>query len=239
MKFILFVATSIVLFLSASAVHAAIVINEIRTDQPGTDISEYFELAGEPAESLDGIWYLVIGDGLGGSGTIESATDLSGQSINSSGLFLAVKSTFENGAGQFFDGIIPDFVTSFNFENVDNVTHLLVSGFTGDLSLDLDTDDDGILNVTPWDSVIDAVGIVNTAGSGELLYSVALGGVDIGPDGSGAPQHVFRDALGHWQIGASDIATGSDTPGFANVPEPGSALLTLLGLVCICGFHKR
>ena len=40
-------------------------INEIRIDQPGTDNDEYFELLGEPNASLDGLTYIVIGDGVG------------------------------------------------------------------------------------------------------------------------------------------------------------------------------
>ncbi|HEC20550.1 MAG TPA: hypothetical protein ENI97_14630, partial [Gammaproteobacteria bacterium] len=45
--------------LAASA--QAILINEIRIDQPGPDRDEYFELAGIAGESLDGLSYLVLG----------------------------------------------------------------------------------------------------------------------------------------------------------------------------------
>ncbi|MCA9432644.1 MAG: hypothetical protein KC940_19175, partial [Candidatus Omnitrophica bacterium] len=51
-------------------------INEIRIDQPSTDTDEYFELVGPPGLSLNGLTYLVIGDGVGGSGEIEEMTDL-------------------------------------------------------------------------------------------------------------------------------------------------------------------
>ena len=40
-----------------------ITINEIRADQPGADNDEYFELIGDASASLDGLTYLVIGDG--------------------------------------------------------------------------------------------------------------------------------------------------------------------------------
>ena len=60
-------------------------INEIRIDQPGSDSDEFFELAGAPGTSLDGLTYLVIGDGSGGSGTIESVVNLTGSSISGSG----------------------------------------------------------------------------------------------------------------------------------------------------------
>ena len=45
-----------------------VVLNEVRIDQPGTDNDEYVEWAGPPGTSLDGMTFLVIGDGAGGSG---------------------------------------------------------------------------------------------------------------------------------------------------------------------------
>ena len=58
-----------------------VTLNEIRINQPSTDNDEYFELAGSAATSLDGLTYLVIGDGGGGSGTLEAVIDLTGQTI--------------------------------------------------------------------------------------------------------------------------------------------------------------
>jgi hypothetical protein len=51
-------------------------LSEIRIDQPSTDNDEYFELTGPASTSLDGLTYLVIGDGTTGSGTIEAVVDL-------------------------------------------------------------------------------------------------------------------------------------------------------------------
>ena len=67
---------------------------------------------------------------------IEAVVDLSGQAIPGSGYFVMAESTFSLGTA--------DYVTSLNFENSDNVTHLLVSGFSGADGDDLDTDDDGV-----------------------------------------------------------------------------------------------
>ena len=63
-------------------------------------------------------------------------------------------------------------------------------GFTGANGDDLDTDDDGTLDSTPWTSVVDAVSLIEEANppSGtEYSYAVQLGGVTVGPDGSFAP----------------------------------------------------
>lgn len=176
-------------------------INEIRIDQPGTDVDEYFELAGDPNGSLDGLTYVVIGDGTGGSGVIEAVVDLSGQSLDGDGLFVAAESTFNLGSA--------DLTTDLNFENSDNVTHLLVRGFTGADGDDLDTDDDGILDTTPWSAIVDSVALIETVGSGDLVYS----STQVGPDGSFVPGHVFLCADG-WRIGA--FGGGQDTPGAAN-----------------------
>ena len=69
-------------------------INEIRIDQPGSDVDEYFELSGEPGASLDGLTYLVIGDGGGGSGVIEAVVDLGGAELGPNGFLLVAEASF-------------------------------------------------------------------------------------------------------------------------------------------------
>ena len=116
-----------------------ITINEIRVDQSGSDLDEYFELIGPAGQSLDGLTYIVIGDGSGGSGVIESISDLTGLAIPADGNFLGGESSMTIA--------VPDATLSLGFENSDNVTHMLVSGFTGSSQEDLDTNDDGDQNV--------------------------------------------------------------------------------------------
>ncbi|RMF85858.1 MAG: PEP-CTERM sorting domain-containing protein, partial [Planctomycetota bacterium] len=144
------------------------------------------------------------------------------------------------------DLVLPGSGTSqtLNFENSDNVTHLLVtdlnpaintgSGFGGS---DLDVDDDGIIDATgdydgdliddgaPWTSIVDSIGLVETVGSGDLLYGSNL----VGPDGSFVPAHVYRfpNGSGPWNIGS--FGGGFDTPGLPNIPEPASIMLLGLG----------
>ena len=60
----------------------AVQINEIRIDQPSSDVDEYFELKGEPNESLNGLSYIVIGDGSNGDGNLDAAVSLDGLSLN-------------------------------------------------------------------------------------------------------------------------------------------------------------
>jgi hypothetical protein len=177
-------------------------LNEIRIDQPGGDVDEYFELTAAGGTSLDRLTYLVIGDGSGGSGVIENVTSLAGRTMPADGLFVAAESSFTLGT--------PDLVTTLNFENSDNVTHLLVADFTGSNGQDLDTDDDGVLDAMPWSQQVDCVALVETPGSGDRIYCDTT----VGPDGSFVPGHVFLCDDG-WRIGGFAL-DATDTPGEEN-----------------------
>ncbi len=188
-----------------------VVINEIRTDQSGADDDEFFELFGPPGTSLDGLWYIVIGDGTGGSGVIEAVVPLAGSVIPGDGIFLAAEASPMPNLGA-----TPDLVTSMNFENSDNVTHLLVAGFLGADGDDLDANDDCTLETTPWLAELDRIALVeedNPPVDTECHY----GPPQIGPDGSFVPGHVERcpDGTGAWSIAA--FGFGEDSPGDPNI----------------------
>lgn len=191
-------------------------ISELRVDQGGTDNDEYFEIRGTPGASLAGYSLVVIGDGTGGSGQVEALVDLSALSIPADGYLLVAEPTFTLGGG------VPDFVTAangLNFENSDNVTFLLVEGYTGTATTDVDTNNDGVLDLTPWTAIADSVAIiVGTPGTAsEFVYSTTV----LGPDGGFSPSHVYRcDPFGDWKIGAFDIGLSVDTPGTTNFNCP-------------------
>jgi hypothetical protein len=184
---------------------AAPAINEIRTAQVSVDVDEYFELAGDPGESLSGIWYLVIGDDGTGSGVVESALDLSGYSIGADG-FLSVGEDASIPCGEI-DAVAPG---ALNFEDSDNVTHMLVAGFSGGLGDDLDLDDDGVLDLEPWLDVLDCLALIETPLSGDLVYC----DVRLGPDGPHLPVHAVRCTTG-WGFGDYAVCV-LDTPGGSN-----------------------
>ncbi|MEM8709877.1 MAG: hypothetical protein AAGG01_02910 [Planctomycetota bacterium] len=184
---------------------SVVLINEIRIDQPGNDVDEYFELLTFPGNAtLDGFTYLVIGDGASG-GIIENVTPLDTFVSNPTGLFTVAEGSFTLG--------VADGTASLNFENSDNVTHLVVRGFTGADGDDLDTNDDGVLDVTPWMEVMDAISLVEDPMGGDPFYGTALGGVDVGPDGTFVPGHVFRCLTSLADVRFGVFTTGvSDTP---------------------------
>lgn len=172
-------------------------LNEIRIDEPGPDRHEFFELSGTPGESLDGIVYLVLGDdpkdGLG-SGVVETCIPLDGRKLDENGLLL-----------------VGDLVN--RFENADNVTHMLVRGFVGTLGVDLDRDDDGVLDSTPFAEIVDRLALISTDPdlAGDRIYSQ----LRVGPDHGFVPAHVFRDG-DRWVIGSYEIGD-DNTPGRDNL----------------------
>jgi plastocyanin len=195
-------------------------LQEIRIDQPDADDDEYFEIRGDQSMDLTGVWYLVIGDGSGDTdGVIECAIDLSAMAIPANGSLLVAEDDDTLGvqANYVLSG------NALNFENSDNVTHVLVMNFYGFPGDDLDFDDDGVLDVEPWQDTIDGVNIIETTdGSGNWTYLMDGG---IGPTTDGyAPSHVYRytSACGNFEMGTYDpYDPGSaDTPGSENPACP-------------------
>ena len=123
------------------------------------------------------------------------------------------------------------------------ITLLLVKGFTGAFGADLDTDDDGVLDSTPWTAIVDAVA-VNDGGASDLTYGipvlgVAYDGLAFAPGGaSRIPDGLDTDTSADWMRNDFDLAgipgyTGTiivgeawNTPGTTNVaytPPPETA----------------
>lgn len=159
---------SIVVFVcAASIVSAEVRFNELLINVPGGSDSglEYFELLSTSggSESLDGLTFIAIEGDLGFNdpandpGRLDEALDLSGNSTGSNGFFLWAEDDLPLNP-------LPPVETEIargnvNMEN-DNNTYLLVRGYDGTpLGNDLDTNDDGILDLFPWTEVVDVVGV--------------------------------------------------------------------------------
>lgn len=188
--------------------------SEVRIDQPDADNDEYVEIRGTAGVPVDGLTILVIGDGVGGSGVIEAVIDLAGF-IPEDGHYLAVEETHTLAAPEQ-----QDLVTLLNFENSDNLTFILVDGFSGALGDDLDADDDCSLDATPWINEYDRFALIeedNPPLSTECHYAT----VTVGPDGTFVPGHAFLcQPSDLWSIGGFDPAIGQDTPGEPNAACP-------------------
>jgi hypothetical protein len=200
-----------------------IILSEVRIDQSGTDNDEYFEVKGSPGESLAGLTLITIGDGtaLQASGVVESVFSFSTQVIGGDGYFSVAESTWTGAYGSA-DLVLPGPATAnpLNFENSDNVTHILVRGWTGAISTDLDTNDDGVLDVTPWTELVDSIAMTVSPGSAPATGAEWWYGANrVGPDGTFVPGHAFRcEPAGTWQIGpfGNPGQVLADTAGAAN-----------------------
>jgi predicted extracellular nuclease len=150
-------------------------LNEFSASTTGTDV-EYVEIFGTANTDYSAYTVLEIeGDGTG-SGVVDEVIRLG--TTDAGGLFLTnlAANALENGS----------------------LTLLLVKNFTGALNTDLDTNNDGIFDAAPWDSIVDAAA-VNDGTAGDLFY----GAPALGPNYDGLSSF----APG----GASRIPDGFDT----------------------------
>ncbi len=167
-------------------------------------------------EALTDLWLLQIeGDGTA-AGVVDTAINLGSLSTGSNGLLLLGASYGTTNpwprrpkpGTTVANGPVAD-----NLEN-GTVTFLLVTGFTGAVTNDLDTNNDGTFDFTPWTGIVDSVGWTD-GGAGDRVYSAAAlvqnGGNTRCGDSHRREQHgEFRRSLvcvGHprpdcgWRIG--------------------------------------
>lgn len=242
MKQILY--STALLFAWTSLAFSQVVFNEVRLDDPESDDFEYFEIynRGQSAIRLGTITYIVLGQGVGGSGVITQVLNLPAFSLEPGSHFLASHQT-QLRIDSDSDGVAdilatPDFQTPLDFESSSTVTHILAVAFSGSVGDDLDTDDNGTLDIRPWVAVVDAVSFSNP-GDDSLPYARSMGASfqNVGPDDDKVPSHLFRvPDGGAWIIGAlgseTDPGDGNllqatqDTPGEAN-PTSTPLVLTL------------
>lgn len=184
------------------------VINEMQVNTAGEDF-EFVEIAGTAATDLSSLTLIGVESDFGGSaGTIDKVISLSGQTIPADGFWVAANPT---AVTTYL--ITPDMSIPANtFEN-STATYFLVSGFTGALSDDLDTDDNGTLDSTPWTEIIDSVNI-RDAGATDFDYGAPI----TGPDGSNQPSGIFRcpDLTGSFSATFLNYSMPNGTPGISN-----------------------
>ncbi|MEO1145804.1 MAG: ExeM/NucH family extracellular endonuclease [Cyanobacteria bacterium J06638_22] len=192
----------------------SVFINEIQVNTTGDDW-EFFELQGAPGTDLSTLTLLVIESDAGTTtGQIDRVISLAGQVIPDDGFWLGISPAAETAYGVTGDFSIADN----SFEN-STATYLLVEGFTGDQGDDLDTNDDGVLDVTPWTTVADSLTLTD-GDAGDVAYSDVV----IGPDGPFLPSGTFRTPNAPTGSFSNDnilsFSTPDGTPGVSNVPQP-------------------
>ncbi|HET7009946.1 MAG TPA: hypothetical protein VFI11_04155, partial [Anaerolineales bacterium] len=182
------------------------VLNEFSASTVGTDV-EYIEIFGQAGTDYSAYTILEIEGDTTGSGIVDEVIAVG--STDAAGLWLGSlpAGALENGT----------------------LSLVLVRDFTGALNADLDTNNDGVFDVTPWSLLADTVA-VSDAGAGDLTY----GSPTLGPNYDGlstfAPGGASRipdgfdtDAASDWVRNDFDLA---GIPGFTGSPTAGEALNT-------------
>ncbi len=233
-----------------TAPQSLILINEVHLDPVAAqDIQlEYIELI-SPTRTftpLQDLWLLIVDVDGAQKGEIREAFDLRGTTTGSNGLMLIGdgydtlspygspnRTHREDPAGLDTGDIGP--------ENNESLGLLLVDSFTGAPGTDIDTDDDGSFDVSPWENLMDSVtfgaefvqteGVANLNGAGFIPDSVSrmpsnfsqndanawYGGTLLGPDNSSL---IYDRGFGPFQ--------GQASPGqfnFAAPPRTGDILI--------------
>ncbi len=179
-------------------------ITEVVFDHAGTDTHEFIEVYASPGASLAS--YTLV--------------ELDGAAGGDPGKILHVFTpTTANDAGFWSTGYLTSTLERPAF------TVLLVSGFTGTVGQDLDLEDDGVLDVTPWSSVLDGVAFSDGSAGSRTYDAPALGPAFDG--GATAPGGASRfpywrdtNATTDWKRNDFD---GDGLPGFAGSLAPGEA----------------
>jgi len=185
------------------------VINEFSASHTGSDNREYVEIFGTP--NTDYSAYTLI----------EIEGDFSGTAVGTVDEVVAIGTT--DASGYWWTGFRTD-----AFEN-GTVSLLLVQGFSGALTNDLDTNDDGTFDVTPWTAIIDAVavydgGATDRAFGGTVLNPNYDGLSTFAPGGaSRIPNGADTNAITDWKRNDFDLA---GIPGFTGTLIAGEALNT-------------
>jgi predicted extracellular nuclease len=184
------------------------VLNEFVFNHSGADSREFVEVLAAPFADLSEYTLLQVeGDNSGtAAGVIGSVHPLGSA----------------NAAGYWSTGFLSDV-----FEN-GTATLLLVRGFTGSVGTDLDTNNDGVLDLAPWQSIVDAVA-VNDGGATDRVYSTfslgtSLSGGAFAPGGaSRIPNGADTNLASDWRLNDFD---GEGLPGFGGSPVAGEAFNT-------------
>jgi hypothetical protein len=180
-------------------------INEFVVNHTGTDTNEYIEVFGDPSTDYSA-YRLIQLEGDISKGTIDTV--------------LTVGTTDVNG---FW---VTDYI---NFELEDGtITILLVKDFTGADGDDLDVDDDGKFDSTPWTAIVDSVAVTD-GGTGDLTYGIPV--LSSGFDGlsselggaSRIPDGYDTESQSDWMRNDFD---GEGIPGFTGTVDVGEAYNT-------------
>ena len=222
----LLISMTLISMTLAVAPASAQVINEFIVNHLGPDQYEFLEVAGTPSTDYSNLTILELdGDSAGNPGLVESTYEVG----------------LTDGDGIWWSGFLGD-----EFPTNDSLSFVLVSDWSGTVGQDVDTNDDGVFDSTPWNAVLDAVGVDDGDAAdrwygGATVLSPNFDGVSFVPAGaSRIPNGTDTDSVGDWLRndfdgaglppgGTVDPGEAANTPGAVNstsVPAPSAPLLS-------------
>lgn len=200
--------------------------NEFLFNQTGTDIDDFLEIKGDPNTDYSAYSVVVV------EGDVNATYSATGKIIN------AYQLGTTNADGFWTTGFLRD-----GFQN-GTQTVLLVKNFTGTAgsissakTTDLDTNDDGVFDSTPWSSVVSAFA-VSDGGAGDITYTTvaAIGATDntgyvapvlTGDKAAGASlfaENPYTGSAADWI--ANDLTAYGLPGGATTAPPSGTAINT-------------
>jgi len=193
-------------FVGDGGTAAGPVINEAVLDHnSGSDTMEYIEVKGDPTTDLSAYTVIQVDGDIGGNGP---------------GYIVSVHPVGTTGAnGYWWTGYMANQLQD------GTQTLLLVRNFTGAVGDDVDTNDDGVIDATPWDAIVDGVGFNDQKGSGNFTYA---GGVELpamsslsNPIGGASriPDGVDTDSAADWTPNVYDMSATPAAGEAFNTPD--------------------
>ncbi|MFK7932771.1 MAG: Calx-beta domain-containing protein [Saprospiraceae bacterium] len=175
----------------------------------GDNEREFFEIRGTPNGSLANMWLISIdGDGTS-AGRINAEIDLSSYVLGSNGLLLVRDTgpTFTPAPDLASTVVSMDFGSSI-FQNGTG-TFLLVTNHNQSIN-DIDSNNDGTIDLTSWDMVLDAVSVTD-GGASDRVYANLLGGTDLPRHQGNTTAHgVFRGETDEWLAATSQAGSSGN-----------------------------
>lgn len=127
------------------------VINEFVFNHTGSDTDEFIEVLAGSNEDLSAYSLLIVEGDVSAVGTILSVFELGTTTVDGFYTIPFQNNVFQNGSQ----------------------TILLVTNFNGSVGDNIDLDTDGVIDVTPWETIVDSVA-VSDSGDNDLLYATVV-----------------------------------------------------------------
>jgi hypothetical protein len=194
--------------LASAGAFAQFTINELFVNPSGTDDGyEYVEIKGAANASLSGYTFASIEGDSVSVGVADIAIDLSSFSLGSNGLLMIRWGTLVGAADPATTVVNQSVISGGSLENGSNSFAIFQGAFAA--TTDLDTNNDGVLDLAGGVSLVDSVGWTD-GGSGDRAYGFTFANPT---NGSFTPDAFYQVSGGDAKV-FGDVLAGTGVTGF-------------------------